>query len=484
MLVHFRCLANPVTINTYLLSWGLPVKRLKQHTIWGRRGSFILAATGSAVGLGNIWKFPYIAGENGGAAFVLLYLACVALVGIPIMMAEIMLGRRGRANPITTMDNLRLEAGTSRFWSLIGWLGVVAGFLILSYYTVIAGWTLDYFVAALQNKFSGIDGTNSSKLFDDLLADRSRLVRSHTLFMAMTALVLMFGVNRGLESVIRWTMPMLFALLLVLLGYAYTTGELLTSARFLFSFNVEDLSWNAALIALGHAFFTLSLGMGAIMAYGAYMPSTAAIGKTVMIVAVLDVLVALVTSLFVFAFVFATPGIEASQGPGLIFVTLPVAFGAMPAGLLVGSAFFLMVILSAWTSTISLLEPAVAYLHERFGFHRISASLVIAGSAWLLGLGSVLSFNEWSDQQWIWGMNFRTSIDFFTANLLLPLGGLLIAIFVGWVMKTEILQHELQQDSPSLFIIWRFILRYFAPLAVLVIIVNGLFPIITRFVAE
>ena len=460
------------------------MKRLKQHAIWGRRGSFILAATGSAVGLGNIWKFPYMAGENGGAAFVLLYLACVLLVGIPIMIAEIMIGRRGRANPISTMDNLRIEAGTSRFWGLIGWLGVVAGFLILSYYTVIAGWTLDYFATAIQNKFVGLDATSSNKLFDELLANRSRLVQSHTLFMAMTALVLMFGVNKGLEAVIRWAMPMLFLLLFVLLGYAYNTGELVTSARFLFSFNVEDLSWNAALIALGHAFFTLSLGMGAIMAYGAYMPSTAAIGKTVIIVALLDVLVALVTSLFVFAFVFATPGIEASQGPGLVFVTLPVAFGAMPAGLYVGSAFFFMVILAAWTSTISLLEPAVAYLHERFGFHRISACLLVAGSAWLLGLGSVLSFNEWVDQQLIWGMNFRTSIDYITANLLLPLGGLLIAIFVGWVMKPDIIQHELQQDSPYLLAIWRFFLRYVAPFAVLIIIVNSLFPIFNRFAAE
>lgn len=458
------------------------MKRLKQHAIWGRRGSFILAATGSAVGLGNIWKFPYIAGENGGAAFVILYLACVALVGLPIMMAEIMLGRRGRANPITTMNNMRLEAEASPLWVIIGWLGVVAGFLILSYYTVIAGWTLDYFIAALQNKFAKLDGESSSQLFDQLLSDRRSLVQWHTLFMFMTALVLMFGVNKGLENVIRWTMPILFLLLFILLGYAYGTGELMTSARFLFSFNVDDLSWNAALIALGHAFFTLSLGMGAIMAYGAYMPSTAAIGKTVIIVAILDVLVALLTSLFVFAFVFSTPGIEASQGPGLIFVTLPVAFGSMPAGLLVGSAFFLMVVLSAWVSTISLLEPAVAYLNERFGFHRISACLLIAGSAWLLGIGSVLSFNEWSDQQLIWGMNFHTSIAFFTANIILPLGGLLIAIFVGWIMKTDVARHELQQDSPFLFNLWRFILRFFAPVAVLIIIVNGIFPLFSRIV--
>jgi neurotransmitter:Na+ symporter, NSS family len=460
------------------------MKRLKQHTIWGRRGSFILAATGSAVGLGNIWKFPYLAGENGGAAFVLLYLACVLLVGIPIMMAEIMLGRRGRANPVTSMYNLSKEAGASKLWTVIGIMGVLAGFLIISYYTVIAGWTLEYFLAATQNKFSGLNGESSTKAFDALLADRSKLVQWHTVFMAMTAAVLMFDVNRGLENIVRWTMPTLFLLLFILLGYAYNTGELLTSARFLFSFNIDDISWNSTLIALGHAFFTLSLGMGAIMAYGAYMPSTAAIGKTVIVVALLDVIVALITSLFVFAFVFSTPGIQASEGPGLIFISLPVAFGAMPAGLFVGSAFFLMVILSAWTSTISLLEPAVAYLSERFDFHRISACLIIAGCAWLLGLGSVLSFNEWAEQELIWGMNFRTTIDFFTANLLLPTGGLLTAIFVGWIVKTDLCKHEMQQDSQVLYNVWRFLLRYIAPLAVLIIIVNGVYPIFSRVTIE
>jgi len=459
------------------------VKRLKQHAIWGR-GSFILAATGSAVGLGNIWKFPYITGENGGAAFVLLYLVCVILVGIPIMMAEIMLGRKGRSNPINAVDNIAVDVGATRFWSVIGWMGVIAGFVILSYYSVIAGWTLDYLVSALQGKFSGLTGDTSNDLFNGLLADKSRLVQWHTVFIAITALVLMFRVTKGLENAVRWMMPSLFLLLLILLGYAYTTGEMVTSARFMFSFNPADLSWNSALIALGHAFFTLSIGMGAIMAYGAYMPSTAAIGKTVITVAILDVMVGLLTGVAIFAFVFATPGIVPSDGPGLMFVTLPVAFGSMPMGTYVGIAFFGMVVLAAWSSTMSLLEPAVAYFHERFGFHRISASLLVAGAAWLLGLGSVLSFNEWSDQELLWGKNFYSCLDFFTTNLLLPIGGLLTAIFVGWRMKREMVAHEMQQDNPRLLVIWRWILRYISPIAVLAIIINLFFPIATRFVAE
>jgi NSS family neurotransmitter:Na+ symporter len=458
-------------------------KRLKQHAIWGR-GSFILAATGSAVGLGNIWKFPYITGENGGAAFVLLYLVCVLLVGIPIMMAEIMIGRKGRANPVTSVANISADMGASRLWSVIGWMGVLAGFLILSYYSVIAGWTLDYLVSAVEGKFAGLNGDSSNELFNSLLADQSRLVKWHTAFIAITALVLMFGVTKGLENAIRWMMPTLLILLLILLGYAYTTGEILTSVRFMFSFNPEDLSWNSALIALGHAFFTLSIGMGAIMAYGAYMPSTAAIGKTVLAVALLDVMVGLLTGVAIFAFVFATPGIEPSSGPGLMFVTLPVAFGAMPMGMLVGIAFFGMVVLAAWSSTMSLLEPAVAYFHERFGFHRISASLLVAGAAWLLGLGSVLSFNQWSDQQLLWGMNFYACLDFFTTNLLLPAGGLLTAIFVGWVMKRELAVHEMQQDHPRLLAVWRWVLRYISPILMLAIIVNLFFPLAPQFVGE
>ena len=436
------------------------MKRLKQHAIWGRRGSFILAATGSAVGLGNIWKFPYITGENGGAAFVLLYLVCVALVGIPIMMAEIMLGRHGRANPINSMENIGQQWGASQLWSIIGWMGVLAGFLILSYYSVIAGWTLDYLVSALQGKFLAINGDASNDLFNNLLADKRRLVQWHTIFIAITALVLMFGVNKGIETTIRWVMPTLFLLLIILLGYAATTGEIVTSMRFMFSFNIQDLSWNSALIALGHAFFTLSLGMGAMMAYGAYMPSTTPIGKTVIIVALLDVMVGLMAGVAIFAFVFATPGITPATGPGLMFVTLPVAFGAMPMGTLVGAAFFLMVTLAAWSSTISLLEPGVAYLHERFGFHRISACLLVAGAAWLLGLGTVLSFNDWSDKEVAWGMNFYTCLDFFTTNLLLPSGGLL--------------------DSARLLAIWRWILRYISPIAVLLIIINLFYPLASR----
>lgn len=460
------------------------MKSLKQHTIWGLRGSFILAATGSAVGLGNIWKFPYITGENGGGAFVLMYLLCIAVIGIPIMMAEILMGRRARANPIMATAELCETAGASKLWTSIGWMGALAGLVILSFYTVIAGWTLEYVQSALTGKFTGLTGETSQALFDSLLADNDRMLLWHTIFTLMTVVILALGVTRGLESSVRWMMPLLFILLLILLAYAMVEGEFVTALRFMFSFNPEDISWESALVAMGHSFFTLSLGMGAIMAYGAYMPSNQSVGQTVMLVALLDTLVALVAGVAIFALVFATPGISPGSGPGLMFVTLPVAFGNMSAGLVIGSVFFVMVILAAWTSTISLLEPGVAYLNERFGLHRIGASVVLGFIAWLLGLGSVLSFNEWSDKQFLWGKSYFASMDFIATNIMLPLGGVLIALFVGWKLRDDHLLHELKFESSLLLKVWRPILRYISPVAVLVILINGIFPVLRKVFVE
>lgn len=458
--------------------------RLKQHAIWGQRGSFILAATGSAVGLGNIWKFPYIAGENGGGAFVLMYVLFVATIGIPIMMAEILMGRRARANPIIATYELCEQAGVSKAWSGLGWMGVLAGIVILSFYTVIAGWTLQYSLLAFEGTFTGLDGEGSKALFDSLLANPGKVLQWHSVFTLMTVVILALGVTRGLESSVRWMMPLLFLLLFVLLGYAIKDGEFETSLRFMFSFKLEDVSWEGALVAMGHSFFTLSLGMGAIMAYGAYMPSSQSVGQTVLIVAALDTLVALVVGVAIFAFVFATPGISPGAGPGLMFVTLPVAFGNMGAGVVIGTVFFVMVILAAWTSTISLLEPGVAYLNERFGIHRVVASLLLGAITWLLGLGSVYSFNDWADVQILWGKNFFDSMDFVATNIMLPLGGVLIALFVGWKLRDEIILHDLKFEAAWVFRLWRPILKYISPIAVLLFLINGIFPVLRRTFVE
>ncbi|WP_049723872.1 sodium-dependent transporter [Gilvimarinus polysaccharolyticus] len=451
------------------------MKSVQKHAIWRRKGTFILAATGSAVGLGNIWKFPYIAGENGGGAFVLMYLLCICLIGLPVMVAEVLLGRRGRANPIMAVQAVTRESGSSRGWNVIGLFGVLAGFLILSYYSVIAGWTLEYVTTAARGGFVGLDGESAKRAFEALNANKSALVQWQTAFLCMTVLVIVFGVTRGLETAVRVLMPLLFVLLVVLMVYAAYVGDFAAGASFLFSFKFSELSLKGLSLALGHAFFTLSLGMGAIMTYGSYMPSHHSIVKTVLIVGILDTVVALMAGLAIFPIVFATQGVSPGDGSGLMFISLPIVFGAMPFGTIFGTLFFLLVTLAAWSSAISLLEPAVAYLIQRFRFHRLSANLLIASLAWLLGLGTVMSFNDWSDSTYFLGMNFFNFIDFITASVLLPLGGVLMAIYVGWFMQRRSLRSELRQESRKTFTRWFTIVRYVSPALVLLVFLIGLY---------
>lgn len=446
------------------------------HGNWTNRWTFILAATGSAVGLGNIWKFPYIAGENGGGAFVLVYLICIALIGIPVMMAEVLIGRRGRQSPINSMHFVTKEAGLSRHWAGIGWMGVIAGMCIMSFYSVVAGWALKYITVAASGGFVGASAATIGADFSALLAAPFTLAVWHTLFALMTACVVALGVNRGLGAVAKYMMPFLFLSLIVLVGYSYTHGNFQQGLAFLFDFNFAALSWNGALKALGHAFFTLSLGMGAIMAYGAYMPNSASIGKTVLTVGALDTIVALVAGMAIFPIVFATPALEPGAGPGLLFVSLPVAFGGMPLGTLFGTLFFVLIALAAWSSAVSLIEPGVAWLVESKNLSRPKATFLLTGTAWFVGLSSVLSFNHWETFKPFF-LFYKTPfdfLDFLTSQLLLPLGGLFIAVFVGWFMQRPIVQHELEAEGHPLFDIWRFVLRYISPVLIVVVMAVGL----------
>ena len=444
------------------------------HGIWGSRWVFILAATGSAVGLGNIWKFPYIAGENGGGAFVLVYLLCIAIVGVPIMMAEVLIGRRGRNSPINSMRALSLEAQASPLWKYVGWMGAIAGLLILSYYSVIAGWAMMYVFRLGTGQFENADAATVEQAFSGLLADPVMLTALHTMFMLMTMIVVARGVNKGLEAAIRVLMPALFVLLVILLGYSLTSGAFEEGARFLFNFDFSKLGPESFLIALGHAFFTLSLGMGAIMVYGAYMPKQASIGSTVLIVALMDTLVALAAGLAIFPIVFAN-NMEPGAGPGLLFVTLPIAFGQMPGGMIFGALFFLLVTFAAWSSSISLIEPMVAWVVEKGVMTRNKASMLLGLITWTLGLGTVISFNVGEDIHIFMGKNIFDSLDYLTANIMLPLGGLLVAIFAGWTMKRTIVEKELNMSSYALYATWTIIVRLVSPAAVIVVMVWTLF---------
>ncbi len=454
-------------------------KRTSIHGPWSSRWAFILAATGSAVGLGNIWRFPYMLGESGGGAFVLLYIMCALALGIPIMMAEILLGRRGRQSPVNTMRELAREEGLSPYWQVIGIMGMIAGFLILSYYSVIAGWTLAYILRAGSGAFVGASAEEISGIFTKFISDPERLLAWHTIFMAMCVVVISRGVQSGLEKAVRYLMPALLLLLLVMVGYAMSTDKFAEALAYLFLPNFDKMMENFSEVfinASGHAFFSLSLGMGAIMIYGSYLPDKTSITSATIMIATADSAVAILASIAIFPIVFSY-NLEPSSGPGLIFITLPIAFGQMPGGTFFGTLFFFLVMFAAWTSAISLLEPTVTWLVENKGQTRIKATAYSGLLAWLLGIGIILSFNHWAFSFTFAGLPKDNGLfdifDIITANFMLPIGGLLIAIFSAWLMAKESSKDELNLGEPW-FSAWRITTRYIAPAGVVIIFLHAI----------
>ena len=445
-------------------------KRTSLHGHWSSRMAFVLAVTGSAVGLGNIWKFPYIAGQNGGGAFVLVYLACVVLIGMPVMMSEILIGRRGRRNPVATMKLLGKEEGSSGKWGWVGGMGVVAGILILSYYSVIAGWTLAYVVKSATGVFAGATAAAVGAEFGSFVGDWRQVGLTHTIFMALSIFVVARGVERGLEQAVRFMVPALLILMLVLLVYSMNSGYFGQGAAFMFTPDFNKLTWGSVLAALGQAFFTLSIGMGAVMAYGAYLPEETSITGASAAVVTADTAIAILAGLAIFPLVFAN-GLTPADGPGLVFNTLPLAFGQMAGGVFFSTIFFVLLAFAAWTSAIGLMEPAVAWIVEHFNRTRAQATVMIGLLIWLLGFGSVLSFNELAEVKFLAGTIFD-NVDYLTSNIMLPLGGLLITIFAGWVMCRNSTSDELG-DSGGLFKSWRLLARFVAPIGILLVLVNA-----------
>jgi NSS family neurotransmitter:Na+ symporter len=451
----------------------------KDNPMWSSRLAFILAASGSAVGLGNIWKFPYITGENGGGAFVLVYLLCIALIGMPIMIAEVMIGRRGGRSPINSLRMLTQRDGLSSRWTWIGWMGITASFLILSFYSVIGGWALSYVGQSAGGIFTNSNADSIGALFGGLLSDPWTLLLWHSVFMMLVITIVAGGIRSGMEKAINILMPILFILLLVMVGYALSSGDFAQGFAFLFQPDFSKLTTEGVLTALGHAFFTLSLGMGVMMAYGSYLPKNVSIVKTAVAVSVVDTAVALLAGLAIFPLVFAN-GLEPGSGPGLIFQTLPLAFGQMTGGVLFGTLFFALLVVAAVTSAISLLEPVVEWLEEQKGISRLSGTLIGGISIWVLGLFTILSFNEWAD---VYPLDFipvfenKTIfdlLDYVTANLMMPLGGLFIAIFVGWFMNKQAVENQLDISNGFGFKIFMFILRFITPAAVATVFIYNL----------
>lgn len=429
----------------------------KTHASWTSRWTFIMAATGSAVGLGNIWKFPYITGENGGGAFVLVYLLCIAIVGVPVLMAEILMGREGRSSPINSMVALARASDTSKAWAFIGIWGTIAGLMIMCFYSVVAGWVLDYLVESAKGTFVGMAPEQVAAHFEaGLLANKPLQLLWHTVFTLLTIGVVAAGVTRGLGTAVEIMMPMLFLLLLILLGYSITNGDFYRAAHFLFTPDFSKLTGESVLVAMGQSFFTLSIGMGAMMAYGSYMPANTSITQTAFAVVFFDTLVALMAGLAIFPLVFAN-GIEPGQGPGLIFVSLPIAFGNMQGGVFFGSLFFILLTLAAWTSSISLIEPAAAWIDENFRISRAAATGLIGFLVWVGGAACIY-IDGLFDQ-----------MDHIASNIMLPLGGLMIAIFVGWFMKRKLVKNQLGELGYYTFNTWYAVLRVFTPIGVLAV---------------
>ena len=436
-------------------------RKLKSHGAWVGKWTFILAATGSAVGLGNIWGFPYKAGTNGGGAFVLIYLGCILIIGIPIMISEIILGRRSGNSPINAMRYIAHESNRSSSWQIVGWSGIFAGILILSFYSVIAGICLNYiFISATSS-----GAISSPEQFSNIISSPLNLILWHTVFMILTALIVSAGIKDGIGRMVKILMPLLGFLMIFMVIYSIINGDFSSAMSFLFAPDFSNVTSETFLQAMGQAFFSLSLGMGSIMAYGAYMPKEQKVVGTSFTVASLDTLIAILAGLAIFPIIFAF-NLEPNSGPGLVFVSMLSAFNQMQFGQVIGPLFFILLSVAALSSSISLLEPGVAYMSEENILSRKGSAQIISFFVWILGIGSALSFNIWSDFSLIGDRNFLDSMDFIANQILLPLGGMLIAIFVGWFMKKSFIEDELGPINTYLYVLWRFFVKFIAPACV------------------
>ncbi len=444
---------------------------------WSSRFAFVLAAAGAAIGLGNLWRFPFLAGENGGGAFVLVYLAAVALVGFPIMVAELMIGRHGRGNAERAVERVAAEAGASRGWQVIGALSIFIPFVGIGYYSVVAGWVVDYLLVYLVPGGPGFEnGADAAAHYEAMLASPGRLFLLHFAFMAGIAFVVARGVRAGIERVAKLMMPGLFILLAGLVVFAAWKGDFARGLSFMFAPDFAALGWNGVLAALGQAFFSLAVGIGALMTFGAYLDESTSLPRVAAQICLADTAVALLAGLAIFPIVFAY-GLDTNGGEGLVFVALPTAFAAMPAGQIVGIGFFLLVFFAAFTTGVATLEPVVAWCVDH-GMKRTTAALVSGGAAWALGAAAALSFNLWEGFHplaFLPGWEGRTIfgiLDYSISSLLLPINGLLIALFVGWALPRSLVAAELA-GAEQLMRIWRWLLRLFVPLAILAILVLG-----------
>ena len=435
------------------------------------RAGFLLASIGFAVGLGNIWRFPYVTGENGGSAFVLVYLACVFLIGVPILMAEIVVGRRGRGTPPLSLALLSASAQKSQAWSALGYLNLATAFLIVMAYTIVAGWVIYYLFQAMTGGFNDMDAHASFALFRSLTADTPTMMGWATLALLIAGGIVAAGVTAGIERAVIVLMPLLFALLAVLALYNVVAGGMDAALTYLFTPDFSKLAPSVFLAAVAQAFFSIGVAMAGMMMFGAYLPEHVSIAGSALVIVIADTLVALVAGLVIFPMVF-NHGLDPAGGTGLIFQTLPVAFAQMPGGFIVASLFFLLLSVAAITSLVGLIEPLIAWIAERLRMRRLKATVLLLVVMLAFTLISALSYNTWSKVS-VAGSSLSAVIDFIPNQVMLPLGGLGIALFVGWVMNKKDVQAELKL-SRGQFRLWYQLLRFAVVPAVFLIFLSGL----------
>jgi len=438
---------------------------------WSSRFSFLMASVGFAVGLGNIWRFPYVTGENGGAAFVLVYLACAFGIGVPILMAELLLGRRGQGSPPQAMVNLARENARGPSWGWVGVMGLLAGFTIEIVYAVVVGWVLWYLFKAVTTGFVDVDAAAASAQFDAVLGNNIGMVFWTLVGLAITGFIVYSGVKDGIERAVTFLMPLMFLLLLGLAAYNYFAGGFEQAMVWLFTPDFSKIGPTTVLAAVSQAFFSIGVAMGGMMTYGSYLPRSISITQSVLIIVVADTGVALLAGLVIFPAVFHN-GLDPAEGAGLIFHTLPVAFAQMPGGYLFGVMFFLMLTVAGITSMVGLVESVNFWVEERFEIPRKKSAVLVISSIAVLSVLSALSYNVISEFT-LGGKNFNDSLDYFATKILLPVGGLLIAIFAGWAMKKSASRDELTTLNSTTYEIWHFLIRFVVPPALLVIFVVG-----------
>ncbi|QNO13918.1 sodium-dependent transporter [Alkalicella caledoniensis] len=442
----------------------------KQREQWGSRIGFIFAAAGSAIGLGNIWRFPTEVGRNGGGAFVLLYLLIIFAIGIPVMISELSVGRKGQKNIVGSFTSIK----NTPLWHVVGFMGVLAGFIILSFYSVIAGWGVSYIFKFLNGTFTGgLSGSEVEAVFAGLSGNAIQPLFWHLVFMAMTTYIVVKGIGNGIEKYSKLLMPALFGLLFILAIRAVTLDGAMEGVIWFLKPDFTEIGIKTIFGALGQVFFSLSLGMGAILTYGSYLGKKENIPSNAMLISFADLSIAILAGLIIIPAVFAF-GLEPNAGPALIFITLPAVFGAMPLGNLFGGLFFILLTIAALTSSISLLEVVVAYFIDELKWDRKKSAILAGIAIFVLGIPSSLSQGLWSGIS-IFGMDFLDLADSFTAKILLPLGGLMTVIFVGWVWGGKNALEHIRQEGVKFKLggIWINLVKYVMPFVLLYILISG-----------